>query len=284
MPEGGSPMVRRRELGASLRRYRNEAGLTVKDVTDQLLCSAAKISRIETGHRNATLRDVRDFCDMYGITDLAIREHLMALARESRQRGWWQPYTALEPSTETFIGLEADAAGIYDYQASTVPGLLQTREYADAILHVWRPAFSAEEKKLAVDVRMERQRLLNQGNPPQFSAIIDEAALRRNVGGRAVMRAQLECIVELCERRRHVTIQVLPFDIGAHEGMGLPFIILDFTEPDVPSIVHIDGVIGEYLEQAADVERYRQVFDNLRKRALSPAASKLFIQDVSRDH
>lgn len=246
--------------------------MTVKQVSEHLLCSPTKISRLESGQRSATLRDVRDLCVLYGITDETVKEHLALLARESRQRGWWRPYD-VDPMLDTFIGLESAATAISDFQTATVPGLLQTREYAEAILGNWYPQNSTEETKRLVDVRMERQRILHSDDAPHYWAIMDEAVLRRDVGGPMVMRSQLEKIVATSELQS-VTVQVVPFRAGAHPGMGSLFILLDFQEATIPSVVYVDGMVGQlFLEQPTDVTRYRRVFDTLRALALSPADS-----------
>lgn len=282
MPQGGSPTVRRRELGAALRRYRMAAGLSTKDVTERLLLPVGKLSRIEGGQRSATRRDVRDLCDLYGITDETVRDHLMTLARESRQPGWWSQYD-LDPEYQTLVGLEAEATAISEYQSSTVPGLLQTREYAQAMLSVWRPDHTAEQREKAVASRLERQRLLTRDKPPRFRVVLDEAVLRRKVGGAAVMRGQLRLIAEMSELPS-VTIQLLPFEAGAHAGMDSIFILLDFAKL-IPSIVYVDGLIGQvYIERPEDVARYREVFANLSALALDPAESRELINSVRREH
>jgi transcriptional regulator with XRE-family HTH domain len=275
-----SPTVRRRELGATLRRYRLDAGLSVKDVAERLLCSQAKISRIETGHRNPTLRDVRDLSDIYGIRDSPTRDRLMILAQESRQRGWWQSYN-LDPAIETLVGLEGAAVAIYEYQTSGIPAWLQTPQYAEAILSAWHPEYSSEKLRLAVDARLARQRNLASDGLPQFRAIVDEGSLHRAVGGPAVMRSQLLHIVETSQSR-NISIQVIPFAAGAHQGMASSFVLLDFPGDAVPSIVHVEGMVGNlYLEQAADVARYREVFSRLERMALGLAASLDLIRKVS---
>jgi len=282
VPRVDSPTVRRRELGALLRQYRNEAGLAVKDVTDRLLCSAAKISRIETGQRSATPRDVRDLCDMYGVNDPAVRDRLMGLARESRQQGWWQRYD-LDSPLQTYVGLEAASSHINDYESSTVPGLLQTHDYANAMLRVWQPEKSPEQRKQAIEARLIRQRLLDTDGGPRLWTVMDEAVLHRRVGGTDVMRTQLEHILKASEATA-VTVQVLPFRAGAHRGMDSTFVLLDFDEPAVSSIVYVEGMVGQlYLEQPADVARYRRAFDELRAVALSPADSAQLIVDVARE-
>lgn len=277
MAEVRSPTVRRRELGALLRTLRNERGLTVEQVATQLLCSQSKISRVETGHRNATLRDVRDLCDLYGVAD-AERDRMMRMAREGKQPGWWQGFDLADFAT--YVGLEAAAVRIQYYQSTVVPGLMQTSQYAHAMYEAGIPEFAPERIDELVQVRLTRQQRLVQSPPVLLEAVFDEAALHRAVGGPAVMRAQLDRLVELAGLP-NVTLQVIPFDLGAHPAMDSTFNILDF-EGDARSLVYVEGLVGLiYVERPQDIDRYRQIFDHLRTIALDPQASIQLITDVS---
>lgn len=277
MPQRLSPTVRRRELGALLRRYRNDAGLTVKDVTERLLCSPAKISRIETGQRAATLRDVRDLSEMYGLTDPAAVDHLMTLAREGKKQGWWQRLD-IEPELATLVGLETAASAIGQYTSVIVPGLLQTADYAYAVVRALRPEFTKEQIDETVKARLVRQRVLADADPPHYWAILDEAVLRRPMGGRDVMRIQLARLLEMVELQR-VTIQVAPFDAGAHPALDSSFVLLDFEQPDVSSVVYVESLAGQiYIEHTNDVIRFRRTLDRLRAVARSPQDSTAIIQ------
>lgn len=271
MPEVRSPTLRRRELGAFLRARRQELGLTVDQVAERLLCSPSKVSRMETGQRGVTLRDVRDLCDLYGVTDTAERERLMNLAREGKQQGWWQAYP-LDDYFSPYVGLEADAISIKYYQSSVMPGLLQTASYARAVHEVVvQPKLSPERIDELVKVRLTRQNVLDRDPPPVISAIIDEAALHRVVGSAAIMAAQLARLTELTSRP-NVTMQVITFGAGAHGAMESTFNILDFTS--VPSVVYVEGLIGFiYLDRLQDVARYQEVFAHLQEKALSPQES-----------
>jgi transcriptional regulator with XRE-family HTH domain len=279
-----SPTVRRRELGAVLRGLRTGKGLTVDQVAEALMCSSSKVSRMETGQRGATLRDVRDLCDLYGVTDQAERERLMSLAREAKQQGWWQPY---DLPYSTYVGLEAEAVSIKDFDSAVIPGLLQTANYARALQQVPGPGqplseLSPDVVDQRVEERLRRQKLLYRPEQPlNLWSILDEAALHRFIGGPAVMEEQLKQLIDTSQMR-NVTIQVVPYSVGAHPGLDSTFNILEFAA-GVPTIVYIEGLLGWiYLERAADVERYRFVFERLSEIALSTEQSVDLIAKISR--
>lgn len=274
----GSPTVRRRELGNLLRALRNENGLTVDQVAERLLCSPSKVSRMETGQRGATLRDVRDLCDLYGVTDEAERDRLMTLAREGKQQGWWQSY---DLPWSTYVGMEAEAAEIKEYKSSVVPGLLQTADYARALHEAVIPEISADVIEQRVESRLRRQELLTNSNPPELRAVIDEAVLHRVVGGREVMREQLIRLAE-SSQRSNVIVQVLPYELGAHPALESNFNILEFSNNEVPSFIYVEGLVGFiYLDHPQDLERYRQVFEGLCATALSPKDSRDIVSKAS---
>jgi transcriptional regulator with XRE-family HTH domain len=264
---GQGPTVRRRRLASELRRLREAADLTIDEVGEKLECSASKISRIETGHVGVTPRDVRDMLELYGVLG-DDREALVQLSREARTRGWWHAYS--EVFTGAFVGLEADASSLRAFQALLVPGLLQTEEYARAVIRAMRPDADDAEVERRVVARLARQRLLTDVSPPEYWAVIDEAVLHRSVGGPEVMAAQLRRLLESAALP-HVTIQVVPFGTGAHPGMEGPFVILGFPEQADPDVVYVDSTTsGAYLEMPADVRRYALMFDHLRAAALKP--------------
>ena len=266
MPEVRSPTVRRRELGARLRALRNEKGLTVEDVAELLLCSPSKVSRMETGHGIATARDIRDLCNLYGVTDETERDRLRQLASEGKQQGWWQPY---DLTYGPYIDLEAEALAIRDFQSSVVPGLLQTADYARAGHEAYIPRLSSDQIELNIEAKLKRQGLLIQPDPPTFSAVLDEAVLQRVVGGPRIMGAQLDRLFE-ASRLPNVTVQVIPFAIGYHPGLESNFRILDLPA-SAPSVVFVEGLVGSvYLERQEDLKRYREVFQRLQTIALSP--------------
>jgi transcriptional regulator with XRE-family HTH domain len=261
-----SPTVRRRELGALLRRLRTEKRLTVEQAADRLLFSMSKLSRMETGHGVATPRDIRDLCDLYGVTDEAERDHMMQLAAEGKQQAWWQSY---DLPYSTYVGLEAEATVISDFQSSVVPGLLQTADYARAGHEGAMPRLSAAEIERRIEAKLTRQAILTRGNPPSFRVVLDEAVLHRMVGGSLIMGVQLERLTEVA-RLPNVTIQVIPFTLGAHPAVESNFNILEMPAP-TPGVVFVEGLVGSiYLERPEDLERYHQIFERLQYIALSP--------------
>ena len=277
-----NPTVRRRRLGAELRRLREQKGMTAEDVAQQLLVSQSKISRLENGRRSISQRDVRDLCTVYGVTDEAMVEGLMTMARESRQRGWWHAFGDLPYSV--YIGLEQEAAKILVYESLLLPGLLQTREYAQALVTGIQPDRDLEAVNRRVDVRMQRQERIHGEDPVDLWAVIDEAALQRTVGNPEIMRAQLEHLAQLGDMP-HVNIQVLPFRSGAHPGMSGAFSILEFPESADTAVVYLEGVTSDlYLEKELDVRRYTGLYEHLRASALSTAESKALIVDKAKEH
>jgi len=243
-----------------------------------LLCSPAKISRIETGGRAVSLRDVRDLCRVYGASDEET-QRLMALARESKQSGWWQEHD-LPDFLVKYVGLEAAATRISDYESGLVPALLQTEDYAQALIDGMAPTRPVDERNQLVAARMARRRLLRPDSATTYWAIMDEAALRRMVGGPAVMASQM-AEIHRCGQQANVTIQVIPFSTGAHPGMDSTFIILDFEEA-VPDVVYVEGLVGSlYLERLVDLKRYREAFDQIRAAALSPRDSLALVTKVA---
>jgi transcriptional regulator with XRE-family HTH domain len=266
----GSPTVRRRELGAMLRALRNERGLTVDQVAAELLCSPSKVSRLETGQRGATLRDMRDLCNLYGVTEAADRERLMTLAREGKQQGWWQSY---DLDYATYVGLEEAAISMKIFHSAVVPGLLQTAGYTRALHQAYTPPLEPEVIERRVEERLTRQRrVLDKIDSPRIEIVMDEAVLHRPVGGSAGISEQLGRITEIAARE-DVTIQILPFEVGAHPALESDFIILEFNG-QAASTIYVEGLAGPiYLERPQDLERYLQVFERLRAVADSPKDS-----------
>ncbi len=263
-----SPTVRRRRLALELRRLREAAKLTCEEVAEQLECSASKISRVETGRVSVSPRDVRDILEIYGVPDVQ-RDALVQLARESRQKGWWHAYgDSVQPHFATYLGLESAASEIRIYEVNLIPGLLQTEEYARAVIAAGMVNSPRAEIERQVALRMERQRLTIT-SPPKVWAVLDEAALRRQVGGAEVMRLQLEYLHEL-GGLRNVSLQVIPFGGGAHPAMGRPFVILVFGEEADPDVVYLEDLTSAlWVENVEEVHRYNVFFNHLRATALS---------------
>ncbi len=278
MPRALSPIVRRRELAGRLRSMRQAAGLSIEDVATRLMVSAAKVSRMETGARGVSARDVRDLCGIYGVGDEE-RERLLTLLRESKQPSWWQQY---DLDYTTYIGLETAATSIVDYESSFVPGLLQTEDYARAVVEAILYDAPSDLIRQRVEARMRRQELLTGDSPPKLWAIIDEAALHRSVGGPDVMRAQLEALADRAALP-NVTLQVIPLEVGAHPGMDSTFVLLSLE--DVSDVCYVEGLVGNlYLESPADLARYRRAVDQLRAVALSPRDSVARVSRIAKIH
>ena len=275
---GSSPTVRQRELGKRLRDLRNRDGLTVEDVASKLLCSATKISRLETGARRPSLRDVRDLCELYQV-DASISEELMSLARAAREQGWWTQYEDLK--LDPYLGLEQAATAITSYTMYYIPALLQTEEYTQAIIKAIAPKMSLDIHQQRVEVRLRRQQRLEEQDRPRYRVLLDEAVLRRPVGGAAVMAAQLDKVID-AERRGRVVVQVVPFDAGAHAAQDSNFILFEFEEnTNQSSVVFVEGLTGnQYFEKAREIERYREAVDYLRDAALSPPRSIQLIAEI----
>lgn len=280
MTERRSPTIRRRRLGAELRRRRESAGVTIESVADRMECSASKISRIETGHTSATPRDVRDMLGIYGVAGDECEE-LVQIAREARQKGWWHPYSAV--LTGAYVGLEAAAESIRAYEQQVVPGLLQTEDYARAMIRAARPDITAGEVERRVSVRMGRQSLLTQDDAIDLWVVLDEAVVSRPVGGDAVMRAQLQRLADAADLP-NVTIQVLSFEAGAHAGMDGTFAILDFPEPGDPDVVFAENATGGlFLEKNDELRKYIFIFDHIRAAALRPEESVALIMKLAEE-
>jgi transcriptional regulator with XRE-family HTH domain len=278
-----NPTVRRRRLGQELRRLRELKGMTAEEVAERLLVSQSKISRLENGRRSISQRDVRDLCGVYEVDDQRIVDSLMEMARDSRQQGWWHTFGDIPYSV--YIGLETDAESLRVYEPQLVTGLLQTRAYAEALVQGALPETSTAEIEKRVQVRMRRQeRITAEGNPLRLWVVLDEAALRRVVGSKLVMREQLEHLIEMSQLP-HVTVQVLPFEVGAHPGLNGQYAILEFTDAADSSVVYLEGVTSDlYLEKAQDVQKYAVMYEHLRAQSLNVEQSRQFIAERAKDY
>ena len=272
-----TPTGRRRRLGAELRRLREAAGLTIDKVAEELECSPSKVSRIETGQVSATPRDVRDMLGLYRVDDDRL-EAMVQVAREARQRGWWQKFVDVPDGVPAYVGLEAAATSMDVYMALLVPALLQTPDYARAVIAAVRPDLPPSEIDRRVELRLRRQALLDQERPPRMRVLLDDTVLARPVGGPAVMAAQRRRLLADADRPA-VTIQVLEVGAGAHAGMDGPFTIFGFPAPAERDVVALDSAADAlYLEGPEDVARYRRVFELLLPVARSPEASAAIIR------
>jgi transcriptional regulator with XRE-family HTH domain len=277
--EGASPTLRQRELGLRLRQLRLARRLTVEDVAVQLECSATKISRLETASRRAIPRDVRDLCQIYGVTDQVEVAELINLARQGTQRGWWTQYSDLQLSP--LIGLEQEAVAITSFSMYYVPALLQIPDYAHAIIKGIAQRMDPRIVDERVEARIRRQQLLERENRPRYRALLDEAVLHRLVGGSAVMTAQLDRLLKHQEDGT-AAIQVIPFSIGAHAGADSNFDFLEFEESSLQGpVVYVEGLFSNhYQERPAEIRRYRESIDLLREAALSTRDSMNLISGI----
>lgn len=274
--------MRRRQVGAELRRLREDADATTDQAAGHLRCSGSKISRMETGAGVQRARDVTALLDLYGVTDERVRTELLALVRDSRQQDWWHSYTDAVPRWfERFMAAESSAVSVEEFEAQLVPGLLQTPEYARAVLRAANTSLDDDEIDRRVEVRMERQTRLAGDEPLALWVVLDESVLHRHVGGPEVMAAQLDQLARRAAQP-NVTVQVLPFALGAYAAFGHPFTIMTFPGPPGGEVVHMDQLhSGLYLERASDLRRYRLAMNRLRAAALDPERSgKLVVKAV----
>ena len=276
----GSPSMRRRRLAAELRRLRTDARLTVEDVAGRLQWPGSKVSRIENRQVGVSPRDLRKLLDLYQVQDQSYRDQLLEMGRRATERGWWQSYSGLLPALGNLIGLEAEAATIRTYEPELIPGLLQTADYAKAVIRAWYPGDTMEQIDRRVEVRLERQEVLTRTDPPppKVSVVLNEGVLARRVGSPDVMRAQLEHLMR--ERdRANVVIQVLSFSTGEHPAMVGPFTMLTFLDPADPGVVNVENVLGALaMEQPEEIRAYEEVWSALQARAVSPDDSRAVIK------
>jgi hypothetical protein len=271
-PSIGGPTVLRILLGTQLRRLREAAGISRESAGWQIRASESKISRMELGRVGFKERDIADLLTLFGVEDTRERTALLALAREANMPGWWHRYGDVLPGWfQSYVGLEAAATRIRTYEIQFVPGLLQTEDYARAVARLGHQGAGPAEIERRVHVRMERQQILNRPNPPQVWAVLDDAVLRRPIGGVKVMRAQLEALVEAAARP-NLTLQVVPFGAGGHAAVGGSFTILRFDDSDLPDVVYTEQLTGAlYFDKRTDVEAYTEAMDLLSVVAATPA-------------
>jgi transcriptional regulator with XRE-family HTH domain len=268
-------------LGTRLRRLREAAGIPADKAGYEIRASRSKLSRMETGRVGLKLRDIEDLLTLYGVVDEEQRANVLALARRSREPEWWTQYTDILPGWfETYLGLESAASVIRTFETQFVPGLFQTEEYARAVTRLGHQTAPTEEIERRVGLRLKRQEVLARPQPPRIWAVMDEAVLRRPIGGTAVMGAQLRRLVEAAQLPG-VTLQVVPFAQGGHAAASGSFSILRFAERDLPDVVYIEQLTSAvYLDQRADVEHYLEVADQLSGEALTPVDAIRLIEQI----
>jgi transcriptional regulator with XRE-family HTH domain len=278
------PTVRRRRLGSELRRLREDHSIKLEEVAERLGVAASTLSRIETGKAPTKSVYLTAMLEMYGVTDPAQRQVLVDMAREGHRKGWWSVYDDVLPTGfGIYVGLEAEAAGLRSFEGEAVQGLFQTPDYARAILREVQVRDTDEQVERLVDLRMKRQEVLDRNPPLDVWMILDEAVIRRTIGGPEVMRDQLARLVE-ASRKPNVTLQVLPFSTGSHAGLRGPFSILEFPERADPDVAYVESVAGIiYLEKEREVRTAAEAFDRLRAAALSPGQSTDLIIEAAQD-
>ncbi|WP_024803354.1 helix-turn-helix transcriptional regulator [Nocardia sp. BMG51109] len=265
------PTALRIAVGGQLRKLRESRGISREDAGEHIRGSHAKISRLELGRTGFKERDIRDLLTLYGIVDPEEREPFLDLVRKANEPGWWQRFGDLLPQWfETYIGLEHAAESIRTFEAQLIPGLLQTEDYTRAVVSLGH----GKDAPRRVELRRRRQEVLERSGGPGLWAVIDEAVLHRAIGGRAVLRGQLEHLAEL-SNRKNLTIQVLPFEVGGHGAAGSSFTMLRFAEPELPDLVYLEHLTSAlYLDRPRDLEMYRQVMDTLSMQAATPEQSR----------
>jgi transcriptional regulator with XRE-family HTH domain len=283
MSPARGPVVPRRRLGAELRALREQAGLTIEDVAKELECSVSKISRLETGQGIPKIRDVRDLLNRYGVTDQVRRERLMRRVRDGQRQGWWDDFSdVLHPEDPLlpdnylrYVLLEQDASQVRAFETTVVHGLLQTEDYARAVLGELSIRASTER---LVELRMRRQaRLYADEDPLTVHLVLDEAVLRRHIGGQQVRQRQLERLLADV-RHPNVTVQVLPFRVGVHPSVAGSFAVLTFPDSDDNDLVYVESHLGDlYLEKEHDVGVYQQMFEALVGMCMSAEESVMFV-------
>jgi transcriptional regulator with XRE-family HTH domain len=263
-PPGGGPTVQRILLGSQLRKLREDRGISREQAGYEIRASASKISRIELGRVALKERDVADLLTLYQVTGEAERAPLLALADAANIPGWWHRYgDLLADWFQPYLGLEEAASIIRTYQVQFVPGLLQTPDYARAVISAGDPDAPAAEIDRRVAMRMARQELLTRPSPPRLWAVIDEAALHRPIGSNDIMRDQLQALIKKV-RLDHIIVQVMPFRFGAHAAEAGAFSILRFPEPDLPDVIYLEHLTSAiYLDKRRDVDPYLQAMERL---------------------
>ncbi|MCX4097497.1 helix-turn-helix domain-containing protein [Nocardia sp. alder85J] len=266
--EDRGPTALRIMVGTQLRKLREARKISPQQAGERIRGSHAKISRLELGRTGYKERDIVDLLDLYGVDDPLQRDAFLKLVRKANEQGWWHGYSDLLPAWfENYLGLEGAAKSIRTFEAQLVPGLLQTEDYARAVVSL---AHNGLETARRVELRRERQKILEQQTGPTLWAILDESVLRRTVGGNEVMRAQIQHLIRMAEHPS-VSIQVLPYTAGGHTAVGCSFTILRFAEPELPDIVYIEQLqSAQYLDRPTDLDLYRQVMDQLSLQADSP--------------
>lgn len=280
-----SPTVLRRRLGAELRKMRRAQNLTGVQVAKVLGCSESKVSRIESGKSPLSDQDARKLLAEYGVEDPEEVRQFVSLVRQARQNGWWHSFgDALPEWFKPYLGFESDAASILTYQTELVPGLLQTERYAQSVIRSMNPELSTEEVEARASARVRRKDILTSDRPPKVWAVVNEAVVHRVIGSAEIMQEQLESLADLAETLPNVTVQVLPFDAGAHAALGYSFSYMTFA--DVPgSIAYSEGpTSATYMDKQSDLSRHEEIFQRLVAAAERPEKSVELIRNIAEEY
>lgn len=277
---GDSSTVRRILLGSLLRRLREQKNISMREAGYHIRATESKISRLETGKVSFKERDVEDLLTFYGVTENKEREQVLDLVREANTLGWWHSFGEVLPSWfEAYVGLESAASVVRSYEVQFIPGLLQSPEYVDAVVSANRTQSAAEVKR-RIELRRRRQAALERPDAPILWVVLDEASLRRPIGGNEVMKSQIRYLIEQAERP-NVTIQLLPYAVGAHAAEGGAFTLLRFAEADLPDVVYLEHLTGaQYIERPEDVEQYARAMDRISVDALHPDTTLKALKDL----
>ncbi|MBB5911564.1 transcriptional regulator with XRE-family HTH domain [Nocardia transvalensis] len=273
------PTALRIAVGGQLRRLREQRDITREAAAEHIRGSHAKISRLELGRTGFKERDIRDLLTLYGVTDQADRAAFIDLVRKANEPGWWHRYSDLLPQWfETYLGLEYAAKSIRTFEGQLIPGLLQTEEYARAVVAL---GHENSESARRVELRRRRQEVLDRRGGPTLWAVLDEAVLRRPIGGHDVLCAQLDHLVEMCEKPT-ISIQVLPYAAGGHPAAGSSFTMLRFAEPELPDVVYLEQLTSAaYLDRQQDLDHYRKVMEQLTVQAAPPNRSRALLKEAA---
>jgi transcriptional regulator with XRE-family HTH domain len=277
--EQAGPTALRMLVGSELRRLREASGVSVKDAGYAIRGSHSKISRLELGRTSFKLRDVADLLALYGVSSAADRDALLALVRQANMPGWWHPYGDVVPGWfEDYLGLEQAAWVIRSYEVQFIPGLLQTEDYARAVIELRYDDPAGIDRR--VQLRMQRKQIFRRPSPTHLWAVIDEAALRRHCGSRAVMRAQLRHLIEVAALPC-ITVAIMPFSAGGHAAAGGPIAILRFAEARIPDVVYLEQLNGAcYADKVHEIDFYQHVMNRLVVEAQRPAATPAILHRI----
>lgn len=279
-----SPVVQRRRLRTELRKARQDAGLTQEQVADAMDWSLSKMIRIEAGTVGISTTDLKALLDHYQLDDADLRSQLVALARAARERSWWSVYRDVAPpGVLQLIGYEAASYIIRNFETLLIPGLLQTEDYARAIIPSLEEGATAERVDTLVEIRMRRQEQVDRDDPPLMFFILDEAAVRRLVGDRDVMRRQIHYMSEMAAKP-NVTIEIVPFTVGTHPGLRGPFVIIEFPDPGDDDVLYLEArgdLIRGGISEEGEASAHREVFEQLRRLSLGPDGSVTYLRKLA---